>query len=45
MSIQGARLQKLYKSWEDNPDIGFIVMKVIVFLVHQFWSNAYADIA
>ncbi|THG21112.1 hypothetical protein TEA_012184 [Camellia sinensis var. sinensis] len=27
----GARLQKLYKSWEDNPDIGFVVLKVICF--------------
>ncbi|KAI5345098.1 PREDICTED: 3-hydroxyisobutyryl-CoA hydrolase [Prunus dulcis] len=26
-TAMGARLQKLYKSWEDNPDIGFIVMK------------------
>ncbi|THG21118.1 hypothetical protein TEA_012190 [Camellia sinensis var. sinensis] len=26
-SIKGARLQKLYKSWEDNPDIGFVVLK------------------
>ncbi|KAL6322804.1 hypothetical protein AAG906_020804 [Vitis piasezkii] len=25
---QGARLQNLYKSWEENPDIGFVVMKV-----------------
>ncbi|KAH7519661.1 hypothetical protein FEM48_Zijuj08G0060700 [Ziziphus jujuba var. spinosa] len=24
---QAARLQKLYKSWEDNPDIGFVAMK------------------
>ncbi|CBI16606.3 unnamed protein product, partial [Vitis vinifera] len=24
----GARLQNLYKSWEENPDIGFVVMKV-----------------
>ncbi|XP_065848141.1 3-hydroxyisobutyryl-CoA hydrolase-like protein 1, mitochondrial [Euphorbia lathyris] len=23
----GARLLKLYKSWEDNPDIGFVMMK------------------
>ncbi|KAE9445447.1 hypothetical protein C3L33_22655, partial [Rhododendron williamsianum] len=23
----GARLQKLYKSWEDNPDIGFVMLK------------------
>ncbi|XP_034709815.1 3-hydroxyisobutyryl-CoA hydrolase-like protein 1, mitochondrial [Vitis riparia] len=23
----GARLQNLYKSWEENPDIGFVVMK------------------
>ncbi|KAM7512143.1 hypothetical protein LguiB_011018 [Lonicera macranthoides] len=23
----GARLQKLYKAWEDNPDIGFVAMK------------------
>ncbi|CAL5340291.1 unnamed protein product [Camellia sinensis] len=23
----GARLQKLYKSWEDNPNIGFVVLK------------------
>ncbi|XP_076902900.1 3-hydroxyisobutyryl-CoA hydrolase-like protein 1, mitochondrial [Bidens hawaiensis] len=23
----GKRLQKLYKSWEENPDIGFVVMK------------------
>lgn len=23
----GARLQKLYKSWEDNPDIGFVTLK------------------
>lgn len=23
----GARLLKLYKSWEDNPDIGFVAMK------------------
>ncbi|XP_057980172.1 3-hydroxyisobutyryl-CoA hydrolase-like protein 1, mitochondrial [Malania oleifera] len=23
----GARLQKLYKSWEENPDIGFITLK------------------
>ncbi|KAJ9171216.1 hypothetical protein P3X46_014609 [Hevea brasiliensis] len=23
----GARLLKLYRSWEDNPDIGFVVMK------------------
>ncbi|KAI8018645.1 hypothetical protein LOK49_LG04G02486 [Camellia lanceoleosa] len=22
-----ARLRKLYKSWEDNPDIGFVVLK------------------
>ncbi|KAI3444750.1 hypothetical protein Pfo_001415 [Paulownia fortunei] len=22
-----ARLQKLYKNWEDNPDIGFVVLK------------------
>ncbi|KAK7816547.1 3-hydroxyisobutyryl-coa hydrolase-like protein 1 [Quercus suber] len=24
---QGARLQKLYTSWENNPDIGFVAMK------------------
>ncbi|XP_077245096.1 small ribosomal subunit protein mS47-like isoform X2 [Tasmannia lanceolata] len=24
---QGARLKKLYESWEENPDIGFVVMK------------------
>ncbi|XP_047314993.1 3-hydroxyisobutyryl-CoA hydrolase-like protein 1, mitochondrial [Impatiens glandulifera] len=23
----GARLHKLYKSWEENPDIGFVVLK------------------
>ncbi|GAB2290505.1 hypothetical protein Dimus_024782 [Dionaea muscipula] len=23
----GARLQKLYKSWEDDPEIGFVMMK------------------
>ncbi|CAA3029633.1 3-hydroxyisobutyryl- hydrolase 1, mitochondrial [Olea europaea subsp. europaea] len=23
----GARLHKLYKSWEDNPDIGFVALK------------------
>ncbi|KAJ0803277.1 putative 3-hydroxyisobutyryl-CoA hydrolase [Helianthus annuus] len=23
----GKRLQKLYKNWEENPDIGFVVMK------------------
>ncbi|XP_077234381.1 small ribosomal subunit protein mS47-like [Tasmannia lanceolata] len=23
----GARLKKLYESWEENPDIGFVVMK------------------
>ncbi|XP_078155756.1 ATP-dependent caseinolytic (Clp) protease/crotonase family protein isoform X1 [Carex rostrata] len=23
----GVRLKKLYESWEDNPDIGFVVMK------------------
>ncbi|GMP62003.1 hypothetical protein CsSME_00024272 [Camellia sinensis var. sinensis] len=22
--LGGARLQKLYKSWEDNPNIGFV---------------------
>lgn len=26
-TAMGTRLQKLYKSWEDDPDIGFIVMK------------------
>ena len=25
---RGARLQKLYTSWENNPDIGFVAMKV-----------------
>ncbi|GER31198.1 3-hydroxyisobutyryl-CoA hydrolase-like protein [Striga asiatica] len=24
-----ARLQKLYKNWEDDPDIGFVVLKVL----------------
>ncbi|KAG5626976.1 hypothetical protein H5410_012194 [Solanum commersonii] len=24
----GSRLMKLYKSWEDDPDIGFVVLKV-----------------
>lgn len=27
--MQGVRLKKLYESWEDNPDIGFVVMKVV----------------
>ncbi|KAH7848524.1 hypothetical protein Vadar_003952 [Vaccinium darrowii] len=26
-TAMGARLQKLYKSWEDNPDIGFVMLK------------------
>ncbi|KAK9274058.1 hypothetical protein L1049_018872 [Liquidambar formosana] len=26
-TTMGARLQKLYKCWEDNTDIGFVVMK------------------
>nr|XP_023920216.1 3-hydroxyisobutyryl-CoA hydrolase-like protein 2, mitochondrial [Quercus suber] len=25
--ISGARLQKLYTSWKNNPDIGFVAMK------------------
>lgn len=25
--MQGARLNTLYSSWEDNPDIGFVVLK------------------
>ncbi|XP_030965552.1 3-hydroxyisobutyryl-CoA hydrolase-like protein 1, mitochondrial isoform X3 [Quercus lobata] len=27
-TAMGARLQKLYTSWENNPDIGFVAMKV-----------------
>eukprot|EP00268_Persea_americana_P013552 TRINITY_DN1597_c0_g2_i10.p1 TRINITY_DN1597_c0_g2~~TRINITY_DN1597_c0_g2_i10.p1 ORF type:complete len:119 (+),score=15.96 TRINITY_DN1597_c0_g2_i10:168-524(+) len=26
-TAMGARLTKLYESWEENPDIGFVVMK------------------
>uniref|UniRef100_A0A5B7BA93 3-hydroxyisobutyryl-CoA hydrolase n=1 Tax=Davidia involucrata TaxID=16924 RepID=A0A5B7BA93_DAVIN len=26
-TTMGARLQKLYKCWEDNPDIGFVALK------------------
>ncbi|XP_031393528.1 3-hydroxyisobutyryl-CoA hydrolase-like protein 1, mitochondrial isoform X2 [Punica granatum] len=26
-TAMGARLQKLYKSWEDDPDVGFVMMK------------------
>lgn len=26
-ALMGARLQKLYTSWENNPDVGFVVMK------------------
>ncbi|XP_043718330.1 3-hydroxyisobutyryl-CoA hydrolase-like protein 1, mitochondrial isoform X3 [Telopea speciosissima] len=26
-TIMAARLKKLYESWEENPDIGFVVMK------------------
>ncbi|KAF3963296.1 hypothetical protein CMV_012293, partial [Castanea mollissima] len=26
-TAMGARLQKLYTSWENNPDIGFVAMK------------------
>ncbi|XP_061996460.1 3-hydroxyisobutyryl-CoA hydrolase-like protein 1, mitochondrial isoform X3 [Rosa rugosa] len=26
-SAMGLRLQKLYRSWEDNPDVGFIALK------------------
>jgi hypothetical protein len=29
--VQGVRLNKLYQSWEDNPDIGFVMMKVVDF--------------
>lgn len=30
--MQGVRLKKLYESWEDNPDIGFVMMKVVDFI-------------
>ncbi|XP_068650295.1 small ribosomal subunit protein mS47 [Aristolochia californica] len=26
-TVMGARLKKLYESWEENPDIGFVMMK------------------
>ncbi|GMN56345.1 hypothetical protein TIFTF001_025453 [Ficus carica] len=26
-ALFGARLQKLYTSWENNPDVGFVIMK------------------
>ncbi|KAF7851261.1 hypothetical protein BT93_L4264 [Corymbia citriodora subsp. variegata] len=26
-TAMGARLQKLYKNWEDDPDVGFVMMK------------------
>lgn len=28
--FQAGRLHKLYRSWEDNPDIGFVMVKVII---------------
>ncbi|KAL5224536.1 hypothetical protein ABZP36_011175 [Zizania latifolia] len=27
-TTMGARLNKFYESWEDNPDIGFVMMKI-----------------
>ncbi|XP_042488203.1 3-hydroxyisobutyryl-CoA hydrolase-like protein 1, mitochondrial [Macadamia integrifolia] len=30
----GVRLKKLYESWEGNPDIGFVVMKVSDFVLY-----------
>ncbi|BBG97351.1 ATP-dependent caseinolytic protease/crotonase family protein [Prunus dulcis] len=52
-TAMGARLQKLYKSWEDNPDIGFIVMKGsgkafcaggdVVYLYHMINKGGYLE--
>ena len=36
----GARLQKLYTSWENNPDIGFVAMKVKnIYAVFRYWIH------
>lgn len=43
--FQGIRLKKFYESWEDNPDIGFVMMKVVshlgfsLFSLGLFWRN------
>lgn len=34
--FQGARLNKLYESWEENTDIGFVVMKVKVLFLEAW---------
>ena len=33
--FQGIRLKKFYESWEDNSDIGFVMMKVGLHLLYQ----------
>lgn len=37
--FQAARLQELYRSWEDNPDIGFVMAKVIYMC--RYWFSVY----
>lgn len=27
---QGARLNRLYESWEEDPNVGFVMMKVFM---------------
>lgn len=34
--LQASRLMKLYKNWEDDPDIGFVVLKVICWVKSYF---------
>lgn len=29
--IQAVRLRKLYREWEDDPDIGFVMLKVFIY--------------
>lgn len=42
--FQVAKLQNLYKSWEENPDIGFVVMKV-KFVYPLMFDSSYERLA
>lgn len=39
--VQISRVHKLYKSWEDDSRVGFVVMKVSLFLFQRFSIQIY----
>ncbi|KAK3195184.1 hypothetical protein Dsin_026494 [Dipteronia sinensis] len=47
--FRGARLTKLYRSWEDNPDIGFVTMMMVnlcydCHLLDAFFLQAFVSV-